>query len=73
MKRTALKSPSAQMVESMVQTRYIPAISGRVTCVNFWIGPAPSIAAASYSSSEMAMRPARKIRVQNGSHFQIWP
>src|SRR5262249_23144320 len=35
MKRTALKSPSAQMVESMVQTRYIPAISGRVTWVNF--------------------------------------
>ena len=35
MKRTALKSPSAQMVESRVQTRYIPAISGRVTCLNF--------------------------------------
>src|SRR5262249_27403226 len=73
MKRTALKSPSAQMVESMVQTRYIPAISGRVTCVNFWKRLAPSTSAASYSSTEMAMRPARKISVQNGSHFQMWP
>src|SRR5882672_8663912 len=73
MKRTALKSPSAQMVESMVQTRYIPAISGTVTCMNFWSRLAPSTSAASYSSTEMAMRPARKIRVQKGSHFQIWP
>src|SRR5690349_7894955 len=47
MKRTALKSPSAQMVESMVQTKYIPAISGRVTCVNFWMALAPSTSAAS--------------------------
>ncbi len=33
---------------------------------------APSTAAASYSSSGIAMRPASRITVQNGSHFQIY-
>src|SRR5262249_30101064 len=69
MKRTALKSPSAQIVESMVQTRYMPAISGRVTGLNFCSRLPPSTEAASYESSETARRPARKIRVQKGSHF----
>ena len=32
----------------------------------------PSTLAASQSSVGIAMQPARKMMVQNGSHFQIW-
>jgi len=35
-------------------------------------GEAPSTLAASYCSRGMASRPAIRIRVQNGSDFQMW-
>ena len=46
-------------------------IEGQVTYLNFCQPLAPSTLAASYSSFGMASRPAIRIRVQNGSAFQM--
>src|SRR5262245_23792609 len=69
---TLLKSPSDQIIERMVEERYSVRSEGQVTYLNFCQAEAPSTAAASYCSRGMARRPAIRIRVQNGSDFQMW-
>src|ERR1700737_601274 len=68
---TLLKSPSVQIIESSVQVRYRVCIDGQVMKRNFCHQLAPSTSAASNRSCEMAKRPVIRIRVQNGSDFQI--
>ena len=71
-KNTALKSPSEKIVESSVQIRYRLAISGKLTWKNMRKPVAPSTRAASWMSDGIAIRPASRMMVQNGSHFQTW-
>src|SRR6195256_5324779 len=68
---TLLKSPSVQIIESSVQVRYSVCIDGQVMKRNFCHQVAPSTSAASNKSCEIARRPVIRIRVQNGSDFQI--
>src|ERR1700716_518965 len=68
---TLLKSPSVQIIESSVQVRYSVCIEGQVTKRNFCHQLAPSTSAASNRSCEIASRPVIRIRVQNGSDFQM--
>src|SRR3954465_6905430 len=68
---TLLKSPSVQIIESSVQVRYSVCIDGQVIKRNFCHQLAPSTSAASNRSCEIASRPVIRIRVQNGSDFQI--
>src|SRR6202045_3373088 len=68
---TLLKSPSVQIIESSVQVRYSVRSEGQVTKRNFCHQLAPSTSAASNRSCEIASRPAIRIRVQNGSDFQM--
>src|SRR5688500_17131767 len=68
---TLLKSPSDQIIERMVELRYSVRSDGQVTYLNFCHALAPSTAAASYCSRGIASRPAIRIRVQNGSDFQM--
>src|ERR1700730_1109667 len=68
---TLLKSPSVQIIESSVQVRYSVRIDGQVMKRNFCHQVAPSTSAASHRSAEMARRPVIRIRVQNGSDFQM--
>jgi len=60
------------MVESSVLVRYRLRSCGQVMWVNICSRVAPSIRAASYRSCGIAIRPARRIRVQNGRYFQMW-
>src|SRR3954465_14608839 len=53
----------------MVDVRYSVRIEGHVMKRNFCQPVAPSTAAASYCSPGMAIRPATRISVQNGSDF----
>src|SRR5580698_8483077 len=69
---TLLKSPSVQIIESSVQVRYSVRSEGQVMKRNFCHQPAPSTSAASNRSCEIASRPVIRIRVQNGSDFQMW-
>src|SRR6266481_1921035 len=69
---TLLKSPSVQIIESSVQVRYSVRIDGQVMKRNFCHQVAPSTSAASNRSAEIASRPVIRIRVQNGSDFQMW-
>src|ERR1700759_4874966 len=69
---TLLKSPSVQIIESSVQVRYSVRSDGQVMKRNFCHQLAPSTSAASNKSCEIASRPVIRIRVQNGSDFQIW-
>src|SRR6202158_4581146 len=68
---TLLKSPSVQIIESSVQVTYSVCIDGHVTKRNFCHLVAPSTSAASNRSCEMARRPVIRIKVQNGSDFQM--
>src|SRR6202023_4190812 len=68
---TLLKSPSVQIIESRVQVTYSICIEGQVMKRNFCHQRAPSTSAASNRSCEMASRPVIRIRVQNGSDFQM--
>src|SRR6202022_4130037 len=68
---TLLKSPSVQIIESSVQVRYRVCIDGQVMRRNFCHQVAPSTSAASNRSCEIASRPVIRIRVQNGSDFQM--
>src|ERR1700730_9168777 len=68
---TLLKSPSVQIIESSVQVRYSVRIEGQVMKRNFCHQLAPSTSAASNRSCGIASRPVIRIRVQNGSDFQI--
>src|SRR5688572_23053908 len=68
---TLLKSPSDQIIDRIVEERYSVRSDGQVTNLNFCQVEAPSTAAASYCSRGMARRPAIRIRVQNGSDFQM--
>src|SRR5882757_5634065 len=68
---TLLKSPSVQIIESSVQVRYSVCIEGQVMKRNFCHQLAPSTSAASNRSCEIASRPVIRIKVQNGSDFQI--
>src|ERR1700761_3391472 len=68
---TLLKSPSVQIIESSVQVRYRVCTDGQVTKRNFCHQLAPSTSAASNKSLEMASRPVIRIKVQNGSDFQM--
>src|ERR1700730_6436648 len=69
---TLLKSPSVQIIDSRVQVRYSACIDGQVMKRNFCHQLAPSTSAASNRSAEIASRPVIRIRVQNGSDFQMW-
>src|SRR6266566_8103675 len=68
---TLLKSPSVQIIESSVQVTYSVCIDGQVMKRNFCHQVAPSTSAASNRSCEIASRPVIRIRVQNGSDFQM--
>src|SRR4030081_2914827 len=68
---TLLKSPSVQIIESSVQVTYSVRTDGQVMKRNFCHQVAPSTAAASNRSPGIASRPVIRIRVQNGSDFQI--
>src|SRR5271168_1237178 len=68
---TLLKSPNVQIIESSVQVRYSVRIDGQVMKRNFCHQLAPSTSAASNRSCAIANRPVIRIRVQNGSDFQI--
>src|ERR1700693_1057244 len=68
---TLLKSPSVQIIESSVQVRYSVRTEGQVMKRNFCHQLAPSTSAASNRSPDIASRPVIRIRVQNGSDFQI--
>src|SRR3954469_846724 len=68
---TLLKSPSVKIIESSVHVRYSTCIEGQVTKRNFCHQLAPSTSAASNRSCEMASRPLIRIKVQNGSDFQM--
>src|SRR5450755_761224 len=68
---TLLKSPSVQIIESSVQVKYSVCTDGQVTKRNFCHQLAPSTSAASNRSCEIASRPVIRIRVQNGSDFQM--
>src|SRR5450759_914049 len=68
---TLLKSPNVQIIESSVQVRYSVRTDGQVMKRNFCHQVAPSTAAASNRSPGMASRPVIRIRVQNGSDFQM--
>src|SRR5688572_17294038 len=68
---TELKSPSVQIIDRMVDVKYSVRIAGQVMKRNFCQRDAPSTLAASYCSVGMASRPAIRIRVQNGSDFQM--
>src|ERR1700686_3805449 len=68
---TLLKSPSVQIIESSVQVRYSVRTEGQVMKRNFCHQLAPSTSAASNRSPGIASRPVIRIRVQNGSDFQI--
>src|SRR3954454_3094862 len=68
---TLLKSPSVQIIESSVQVRYSVCIDGQVMKRNFCHQLAPSTSAASNRSWEIASRAVIRIRVQNGSDFQM--
>src|SRR5688572_14008792 len=56
----------------MVELKYSVRSDGQVTYLNFCHALAPSTDAASYCSRGIASRPAIRIRVQNGSDFQMW-
>src|SRR5450432_4268996 len=58
-------------MDSSVQVRYGVLMEGQVMNLNFCQLVAPSTAAASYISLGMASRPEMRIRVQNGSDFQM--
>src|SRR6202790_392056 len=68
---TLLKSPSVQIIESSVQVRYSVRTEGQVMKRNFCHQLAPSTSAASNRSPGIASRPVIRIRVQNGSDFQM--
>src|SRR5476651_2601901 len=68
---TLLKSPSVQIIESRVQVMYSICIEGQVMKRNFCHQLAPSTSAASNRSPGIASRPVIRIRVQNGSDFQM--
>src|ERR1700689_3352539 len=68
---TLLKSPSVQIIESRGQVRYSVRTDGQVMKRNFCHQVAPSTSAASNRSAEIASRPVIRIRVQNGSDFQM--
>src|SRR5215213_4971286 len=68
---TLLKSPSDQIIDRIVELKYSVRSDGQVTYLNFCHVEAPSTAAASYCLRGMARRPAIRIRVQNGSDFQM--
>src|ERR1700722_9530056 len=68
---TLLKSPSVQIIESSVQVRYSVRTDGQVMNRNFCHQVAPSTAAASNRSPGIASCPVIRIRVQNGSDFQM--
>src|SRR5688572_7680596 len=68
---TLLKSPSVQIIDRIVELKYSVRSDGQVTYLNFCHTEAPSTDAASYCSRGMARRPAIRIRVQNGSDFQM--
>src|SRR2546426_5754938 len=68
---TLLKSPSVQIIDRIDEVRYSVCIDGQVMNLNFCQLDAPSTDAASYISLGMANRPAIRIRVQNGSDFQM--
>src|ERR1700686_2966802 len=68
---TLLKSPSVQIIESSVQVKYSVRTEGQVMKRNFCHQLAPSTSAASNRSAGMARRPVIRIRVQNGSDFQM--
>src|SRR5882672_3827669 len=68
---TLLKSPSVQIIESSVQVRYSVRTDGQVMKRNFCHQVAPSTSAASNRSPGIASRPVIRIKVQNGSDFQI--
>src|ERR1700722_10500 len=70
-KKTLLKSPSVQIIESSVQVRYSVRSEGQVMKRNFCHQLAPSTSAASNRSCEIASRPVIRIKVQNGSDFHI--
>src|SRR5258708_35387973 len=66
-----LKSPSVQIRLNKVDVKYRVRMEGHVTYLNFCQPLAPSTLAASYCSLGIARRPAIRIRVQNGSAFQM--
>src|ERR1035438_6683352 len=68
---TLLKSPSVQIIESSVQVTYSICIDGQVMKRNFCHQLAPSTSAASNRSCGIASRPVIRIKVQNGSDFQM--
>src|SRR5471032_1914010 len=68
---TLLKSPNVQIIESSVQVRYSVCIDGQVMKRNFCHQLAPSTSAASNRSCGIASRPVIRIKVQNGSDFQM--
>src|ERR1700751_1971835 len=68
---TLLKSPSVQIIESSVQVMYSICIDGQVMKRNFCHQLAPSTSAASNRSCGIASRPVSRIKVQNGSDFQM--
>src|SRR4030081_1897129 len=68
---TWVKSPSVQIIESSVQVRYSVRTEGQVMKRNFCHQLAPSTSAASNRSCGIASRPVIRIRVQNGSDFQM--
>src|SRR5450432_254907 len=68
---TLLKSPSVQVIESSVQVRYSVRTDGQVMKRNFCHQVAPSTSAASNRSPAIASRPVIRIKVQNGSDFQM--
>src|SRR5262249_8677466 len=68
---TLLKSPRVQIIQSSVLAMYSVCIEGQVMKRNFCHQVAPSTSAASNRSCEIASRPVIRIKVQNGSDFQM--
>ena len=58
-------------MDKMVEVKYKVRIDGQVMNLNFCQFVAPSTEAASYCSEGIDIRPATKIKVQNGKDFQM--